>query len=937
MHKLPFARTPVGKIVATLFTFSVLALSPAIARPATRYAFLRVDAASDGRTTLQMGFSLKDSLSAPARERIEKAFGASLTEIRHADEDDDDSDDANADEGTLSKPTADPVHFFDAESQIVLARSAFIVDGTMNLTPLFAALRDAGVDTLSVTVEHPACAYNYVRPGIKSPYPNLGTFSKRSYYTDSVDLQRPSAEQSALRIAFGYQRDSLAKRFGALALLLLLPIVFAIRRRIRSAQPQMDDRASIRYGAMRTVNAASLFVPIAWYMSYRVSGAKDIVKFAMTGSNPVSFLSVDLTLLFAPPLLCIFLCTMILTPLLRIEETGKSRRDVLKQFSLLVLGKYLPWLLVLAGLDAVAKKEYGVLVGLLAVGQLLRLVSRSILSKDASKTIYPLMGNSLRAKILELAARSGVAPREIYVLAEDGNKTANAGASAKKNIVLNEFLIKRFTKREVDAVVGHEIGHLRLNHSRMLRIVFYGGIAFALIASRLMWAVVGVSAILFRPLIHLMPYLYSSDYSYYVIIAVVLVIRQFISRRFEYSADSFAVTITGDSEAMITALAKLARLNLLPMSWARFDEGLFTHPSTIRRIHAIARQSGIPDYRLDLLLNQVDTPEDRYSLTDTAAAPVSLPPFAYQGSSQTGPAPGFPPPPPMTAARAARRKKSGLKVLIPFKHAPWAAAASLLLFTPGTSTAIHLAKAGIPAYLLVIVAGLATVLVDCIRLKSKLLKSHAKSIKFYPTSPEEFPYLDTELLARRTAELETLGFRHALDYSLDSDPSKALQPFGRLFLHPVHKCFAELGQVTAANRALTPMGCSVFGYLQEEWSHSVGDRYPNAQIYLNCTPRKLVRWMTGASPSELLDEHLRRRNEMISWLGIGVRELSASDFLLRSGRNAIASREEFKKRSVLLYLLRLDLFERNPTSEWLGEFAKIQGGKSKGAMEYERA
>jgi hypothetical protein len=85
-------------------------------------------------------------------------------------------------------------------------------------------------------------------------------------------------------------------------------------------------------------------------------------------------------------------------------------------------------------------------------------------------------------------------------------------------------------------------------------------------------------------------------------LAVALLLFYALSRRFERSADEFATLLTGDPEALVTALVKLSRMNLIPLAWGRWDERLGTHPATIRRIQAVARRYSIPDDRLQRLL-----------------------------------------------------------------------------------------------------------------------------------------------------------------------------------------------------------------------------------------------------------------------------------------------------------------------------------------------
>src|SRR6266850_2024525 len=62
------------------------------------------------------------------------------------------------------------------------------------------------------------------------------------------------------------------------------------------------------------------------------------------------------------------------------------------------------------------------------------------------------------------------------------------------------------------------------------------------------------------------------------------------------------VRISKDPEAFITALTQLDRLNMMPEELDTLDENVVTHPSTRKRIAAIARVSNLsPDHVSDLV------------------------------------------------------------------------------------------------------------------------------------------------------------------------------------------------------------------------------------------------------------------------------------------------------------------------------------------------
>jgi hypothetical protein len=93
----------------------------------------------------------------------------------------------------------------------------------------------------------------------------------------------------------------------------------------------------------------------------------------------------------------------------------------------------------------------------------------------------------------------------------------------------------------------------------------------------------------------------------------------FVSRRNEFAADAGAFKLTGDAEAMITALAKVSRLNTMPIHWGKLDEKMLTHPSTLRRIKHLASLGGLSEARIPELLSQsAIPPTDVYPIPATA-------------------------------------------------------------------------------------------------------------------------------------------------------------------------------------------------------------------------------------------------------------------------------------------------------------------------------
>src|SRR5439155_16354657 len=96
----------------------------------------------------------------------------------------------------------------------------------------------------------------------------------------------------------------------------------------------------------------------------------------------------------------------------------------------------------------------------------------------------------------------------------------------------------------------------------------------------------------------------------------------FLSRHFEYSADAGAVAITGDPRAAISALFKLAELNMMPTQWSRWSEKWLTHPSSVRRAQAIAKRAAIAVEEIPVIARE-GVPDNGTYFSQTSAIPTN--------------------------------------------------------------------------------------------------------------------------------------------------------------------------------------------------------------------------------------------------------------------------------------------------------------------------
>jgi Zn-dependent protease with chaperone function len=201
-----------------------------------------------------------------------------------------------------------------------------------------------------------------------------------------------------------------------------------------------------------------------------------------------------------------------------------------------------------------------------------------------------LSSGALRDRLYDLAQRAGVKLRGLYVVPMRRERMANAFAMHGGAVLVADELLDRLSRREVDAVLAHEITHLK--HQHPIR---------ALLTGLLSWALIAMAAVVLG-----MPYGFPLG-----LVAFWLTHRA-VARRFEFAADAGATALTGDAEGLIAGLGALARLNDVPLAWDRGWNWLVTHPTTEARGLAIARRAGLAPARAAELLERGLPSLERY-------------------------------------------------------------------------------------------------------------------------------------------------------------------------------------------------------------------------------------------------------------------------------------------------------------------------------------
>ncbi len=219
-----------------------------------------------------------------------------------------------------------------------------------------------------------------------------------------------------------------------------------------------------------------------------------------------------------------------------------------------------------------------------------------------------------------------------------------------------------------------------------------------------------------------------------------------------------------------------------------------------------------------------------------------------------------------------------------------------------------------------------------IELKAKILKNFPREFRCLPTHLEEFDSLDLKSLYCYTEALESLGFIKLVDYKTESATGLA-----RVFRHPQFYCFADVFQLFPRGKEPTPVLCTLHSYMEDDWILSTTTVKPDGIKRMWRSPRVLWTYHLSATPTELFQYHLQRRQQMQDELDAEVlKKLSWEFYFMQQQNSSIRRRETFQNKNIIIALIEATLFEMNPASEWMGDYpsqASLGKGKGKGKGE----
>jgi Zn-dependent protease with chaperone function len=518
-----------------------------------------------------------------------------------------------------------------AHCDAALAHQDQLLQADFDLASVNAEFRKMGVDYLTVYVDLPKAPY--------LDYSQANLLRQPAGVAGMLVYAFPLAQASAtpvFQLAYGFRIRDLYRAFAILAAFILVPVLLTLWMRRRALASVQIDPAGAWFGFFRTLNWLINGAMLVWITSG--FGARPMLQewVLQQGFTPFKTALADVTIAILPSFLVYFFCLALCYPVhATLRRSRWTRREFFWRQLITVGGKAIPLMMGIAAVEMIGREsELSVVLLLLtfALMQIFQILRIRVIKEFP----HPLTTGDLRDRIFTLAQRLGVTVNQIFVIPAGKGQIANAYAAKNRIVMFTDYLLEHLSKREVDGVAAHELGHLRHKHPAKLTFALIAAIFLPQYFSALGRMIMGlammplslplVSNLGFGSKVIMQTWRAFNGFELWSQRDLILLMAgmtgfYFLSRHFEYVADATAVRLTGDAEAQITGLLKVNRLNLIPIRWGKASESWLTHPATVRRAERMAAVGGLAPERLQQILRDYDSqnaidkpvpPEDRY-------------------------------------------------------------------------------------------------------------------------------------------------------------------------------------------------------------------------------------------------------------------------------------------------------------------------------------
>lgn len=215
---------------------------------------------------------------------------------------------------------------------------------------------------------------------------------------------------------------------------------------------------------------------------------------------------------------------------------------------------------------------------------ILRMYNAKYLDPESNRILYRLLEG--------LCAEAGLLhPPQLYYIPVSVMNAFTLGTARDASIALTDGILRNLNFRELNAVLGHEIAHIRNNDIKLLSLA--DGI------NRISSAIALIGQILI--IIYIPIWLLSGAEIPYITVLLLILspylliyLQMALSRTREYEADLGALELTRDPQALISALNKIDNYHkpfweriLLPGKNRQEPSNLRSHPEKDKRIQNI--------------------------------------------------------------------------------------------------------------------------------------------------------------------------------------------------------------------------------------------------------------------------------------------------------------------------------------------------------------
>lgn len=432
-------------------------------------------------------------------------------------------------------------------------KRGLLLGGELQFAPLIDILKQAKVERLEVVVRHP-------RSGFSQFLDSGWSIETTAQSVEYLKTLTPASPAPDVRLAFGYRLIN----FLYISLL-LFPVGLSMVMRWAALRARQTDPVVVWFTYWSLFGWMITGVWVLWVEGSTVLDCAALARFLLNDSPYAPLL--QLTFYLVPPILAQLVCTVASGAVLARLSGDQWRLPVsLKHAFWHEPVTIWPILCLWAGVSSLMLfNQVALGLACLAIAYAAHVLLVRLWLKFQKLSRYELPPGDLRSRILELALKAGVTLKDIYLLPAAEGRLSSPCMIRRRRLMFSDALLRVLRKNETEAVLARELVHLRRHHRAILLGIavvslplIYRFSHLALVEGALPWALRGPLLVWITP-----------------------VLVYLLWRRFERTADAEALELTGDGEALASALPKIAQLNIIGLYWRRLEQRFFPNGGAV--------------------------------------------------------------------------------------------------------------------------------------------------------------------------------------------------------------------------------------------------------------------------------------------------------------------------------------------------------------------